>query len=129
MVDGEYKFDPTKIGAAHASCLYKFAEFLRDPHPRFRFLVVDNTNMTAVEMAPYVQLAVAYGIEDIQVHSFHIYPKKAGKRNQHGVPMSQVIAMNNRREAPLPYWPVEHFYWAWDGEHYGGGSLTVKEED
>lgn len=59
MVDGEYRFDPSRIGEAHCGCLRSFTETLQVAD--VEVLVVDNTNLSVSEIAPYAALAQAYG--------------------------------------------------------------------
>lgn len=100
---GEYKFDPTLLGEAHGSCLKKYVSALINEQR----VVVDNTNTTLLEMAPYVTLGMAYGYQ-IQVIRFRVDPEVAAARNIHGVPLNVCRAMAERLdslEIP-PYWKV-----------------------
>lgn len=57
--DGAWVFDPAKIGDAHAACLQRFIA-----HCQARDLdvcIVDNTNLSIAEIAPYMAIAQAYG--------------------------------------------------------------------
>jgi len=109
MVDGEYKFDPTKISDAHAECLRKFTEKVSTDYTGT--VVVDNTNIHLWEMAPYVALANAYGW-DVEIHSFKVHASIAGPRNSHGVPQEVVERMDRELESPLPFWgkSFTHFW-------------------
>ncbi len=63
--NGVYKFDPQKLQEAHGKCLRgvvracSVMETEDDP----RDIVVDNTNISPIEMAPYIALAEAYGLK------------------------------------------------------------------
>src|SRR5690606_33271326 len=57
MRDGVYQFDPKKLSDAHGACCYDFINQLALQTP---LVVVDNTNTTAVEIAPYILIAQAY---------------------------------------------------------------------
>lgn len=59
--DGTYEFDPSKLGEAHAACLRKYVDaiLLRVKGRQFP-IIVDNTNLTDTELAPYVRIAQAY---------------------------------------------------------------------
>ncbi len=106
--EGEYNFDPSKLGEAHGKCLVCFIHEIERRFDRKDFiLVVDNTNVTLVEMAPYVAISQAYGLE------LHIVDCKCSitnsvKRNTHGVPESTVFKMaelwQGDNEFPS-YWP------------------------
>lgn len=112
----EYKFDPSKLGEAHAKCLRDFSKDLvrsqaKDPRKEMNF-VIDNTNSSLVEIAPYYSLARAYGHKAV-FHRFlanrheleHIY----FPRNVHGVPLHAVMAIGQRVwEMEFPkFWEFE----------------------
>jgi predicted kinase len=104
---GTYAFDPSKLGEAHGQCLRRYTEALQRGEPR---VVVDNTNTTLLEMAPYVALALAYGCE-VEIVRVTCDPAVAAARNSHGVPEGAVRAMHARIEATFeaglpPFWPV-----------------------
>jgi len=102
---GEYNFDPAKLGAAHSSCLLGFIGATSAHSPR---VIVDNTNTTAVEIAPYYQVALAYGydVEIVTVMVNHGDLAKCAERNKHGVPLKSIIRMadNIKRRVLPPYW-------------------------
>lgn len=105
LVNGEYKFDPSKLPNAHGLCLRRFTAYVISGEPE---IVVDNTNTTAVEIAPYAALALAYSAE-LKVITVTCDPEIAAARNIHGVPREAVLAMHRRlmaREMP-PWWPHE----------------------
>lgn len=106
MVSGEYKFDPLKLGEAHKLCLFKFVQELVKQQDD-SVLVVDNTNTQLWEMAPYVQVAAAFGA-DVEVIRCVVSPDIAAARNTHGVPEKGVRAMHSRLEKPLPFWPCTY---------------------
>ena len=105
MDDGEYKFDPRKLPEAHGSCLRKFVDLLQSDGE----VVVDNTNTTISEVAPYAQLALAYG-HDLEIIILDVDPEVAHKRNLHGVP-EQGVKVQHSRLVKLagdlpPWWPT-----------------------
>lgn len=105
MQDGTYKFDFTKRGAAHAACLRKFVALITECE---NDIVVDNTNTSAVEIAPYVALAAAYGVE-CEIVTILIDPVVAAQRNTHGVPEAGCKRMDaalRSRQLP-PFWNVK----------------------
>lgn len=61
--EGRYNFDPSKLGEAHATCFARVLDLLRmagDVDPaRSMCIIVDNTNSTAIEIAPYMAAAAA----------------------------------------------------------------------
>jgi predicted kinase len=105
VVEGEYRFDPRSLPAAHGACLRKFVNALEVGHE----VVADNTATTVAEVAPYAALALAYGY-DLLVVTVHCDPEVAAARNTHGVPAVACRAMADRlakRELP-PWWPTEN---------------------
>jgi predicted kinase len=107
MAEGEYRFDSSKLGEAHGFCFREFVRLLQAG----RSVVVDNTNTTAIEIAPYVLGAQAYGYECrivtvvVPESRLHI----AAQRNRHGVSLDVIRAQFDRlqrRELP-PWWAHE----------------------
>lgn len=100
---GEYLFDPSKLGKCHQKCLLAFMEkvinlsSLKEEHPPTRAslldhtIFVDNTNCTVVEIAPYMAIAMAYGLEPV-ICSLTDIPLDLC-HNIHGVPADQVAKM------------------------------------
>jgi predicted kinase len=70
--------------------------------------VVDNTNTSLLEIAPYYALAKAYALPVRLVH-FDAHPAACVHRNAHGVPEHVIWNMWKaaRDLAPPPYWVVE----------------------
>jgi len=99
MVDGKYQFDVTKLGDAHGSCFRRAIEALQAG----KDLVVDNTNCSVVEVAPYMLLAQAFGAET-EIVRINCDPVVALARNTHGVPAKAIAAMAKALEEPLPLW-------------------------
>jgi len=60
MVNGEYCFDGSKIGLYHGLNRKRTEEAMQSKEP---VIVVDNTNIEAWQMKPYVNLADQYGYE------------------------------------------------------------------
>lgn len=80
--NGEYKFNRELLGEAHHWCLRTFCSHLLQCA---NLVVVDNTNISTWEIAPYAQMALAhvYGLEII---TLKVNPEVAHSRNVHGVP-------------------------------------------
>lgn len=113
----EYCFDPLKIGAAHALCFRMFisqfnwnttsvyAKLNENNH----LIVVDNTNLSATEIAPYVQTAEAYNYSH-EIWNIHCDPKIAFARQTHGVPADKYEMMVRQFYGQMnnfpPYWNV-----------------------
>lgn len=109
-----YKFDPTKLGEAHGACFRKVIEALQRKE---ELVVVNNTNTSLVEIAPYMAAAQAYGYEANSI-CLRINPQIAAARNTHGVPLATVEKMAERLEQTLktlpPWW--DHQVLNWDAE-------------
>ena len=93
MVDGEYRFDPEKIGENHGKTLEKATALMnRGVSP----LVIDNTNMQAWEMKPYVLEAKDRGYE-IEFREpdtpWKFDAEELARRNSHGVPLDIIRKM------------------------------------
>lgn len=108
----EYKFDPTKLSNAHGACFKSFNDLLYFERGLYDLLIVDNTNTTAVEIAPYILGAQAFEceVEIITVRkpshmSDDDYIHMCTERNKHGVGFSGVQAQYYRlRDRNLPPW-------------------------
>jgi predicted kinase len=101
MRGGEFRFDPSKLGAAHAASLRGFVEWTRSAPPGVRAYevgIADNTNTTIAEVAPYAAVALAYG-HDLEIITFLCDPEIAAERNIHGVPYRTIVSMDRRLRA------------------------------
>lgn len=60
-----YRFDPAKLPEAHAQCLKKFIRTAQGNTGGALgdVIIVDNTNSTVAEIAPYYAIAEAYGYD------------------------------------------------------------------
>lgn len=106
MKDGEYRFDQRNLSVAHGLCLKNFTESVRLPpgNSTAQTLVIDNTNCSVSEVAPYAALAAAYS------HELHVVtligdPKTCWKRGHHGVPFSGVLRQDMNLRKSLNEWP------------------------
>lgn len=108
MEGDEYRFDRNRLGQAHGFCLRLYLNNIlcyKDSGIKFD-IVVDNTNTTNIELAPYVALAQAYEIP-LMIYTIKCDPELAASRNVHGVPRSSVLRMHERlmkRQLPS-HWP------------------------
>ena len=102
VVEGEYRFDPTKLPLAHQACFRGFVEACLFGTP---LIVVDNTSTTAMEASPYVLCGETYGYK-VEVVTLHCDPKVAASRNLHGVPEAAVLRMDERLRGEFipPWW-------------------------
>jgi predicted kinase len=109
---GSYIFEPSKLGEAHGECLRKYIDecHLAYEEQDWRspeYLVVNNTNLTAEELAPYVAIANAYG-HKVEIVTLHCDPKIAAERSLHVRDINILTAMQdklNNRILPK-YWNV-----------------------
>lgn len=92
--DGDYNFEPTKLGEAHAECLRDFIDLCQDPIG-YKTMIVDNTNTTLAEFGPYAQIGLAYS-HNVQILTFLYDPVVAHGRNIHGAPLKVCIDMHSR---------------------------------
>jgi adenylate kinase family enzyme len=100
MVDGEYKFDATKLKQAHEYCRNLVETYMKDSLVNdqfYREIAVSNTFTQAWEMSPYFELAEKYGYMVFTV----IVENRHGGVNQHGVPDDKLEQMKNRFELQL----------------------------
>ncbi len=108
-ITGNYDFDPALISKAHAECLNAFIACLNSI-ANFDVLVVDNTNTTLLEIAPYYTTARALR-PDCKVHLVVVEcdPEIANARNSHGVPLATTVrqASNIRQLVIPPYWDIK----------------------
>jgi len=108
---GEYRFDPKQLPDAHAACMQRFIELVVSTN---KSIVVDNTNITAIEIAPYVAIAQAYGIP-ASIVTIDCKPEVANKRQMHGVPLESLLEKHElmlEEEKRFPAW--------WKHEHFNG---------
>ena len=87
MVDGEYKFDPSKLGSYHMSNLSTFQDCCRQG---VNVVVADNTNLRSREYKKYVQSAKEHGYKVIAVVFVPDTVETHLERNTHNVPKETV---------------------------------------
>lgn len=106
------RIDFSLLGAAHEACLRGFIEAIREDGESL-LAIVDNTNTTTAEIAPYIAAARAYGIEPEVVH---VTPqdmepgRPLSARTIHGTPAHaiarQLTAVCDLLDAWPPFWPT-----------------------
>jgi predicted kinase len=101
-VDG--KIQPELIGLAHQECLRNYTECLTSR--RRPLIVVDNTNTTVEEVAPYAALAQAFGYE-LLIVTIECNVLTGAARNTHGAPLDVVktLAAQLAARKLAPWWP------------------------
>jgi predicted kinase len=98
MVEGEYKFDPTKLRKAHEWCQSQIELAMINNHVTAGLdnsdIVVSNTFTQAWEMDAYNELAKQYGYRVFSI----IVENRHGGVNQHNVPEDKLQMMKERFE-------------------------------
>jgi predicted kinase len=101
MIDGEYKFDATKLKQAHEFCRNTVETYMRDNVEAndqfYRQIAVSNTFTQEWEMQPYIDLAKKYGYTVFTI----VVENRHGGVNQHGVPDEALTRMRDRFEIKL----------------------------
>lgn len=107
MENGVYKFAAEKLPRAHAECLKKYTELVRSTRDR---IIVDNTNIRVYEIAPYYQLASAYG-HQARIVTLKVPGEIAFARNIHDVTEAAFAGMARDLEEETkrfpPWWTHE----------------------
>lgn len=108
MWEDMYKFDPTKLGEAHADCFRRFISHLQAPFS-WSCVVVDNTNTTVEEIAPYILGAQAFDYQ-AEVRTLWVPARytaaQLAARCIHGVSAGAIQKQRDRlqkRKLP-PFW-------------------------
>lgn len=104
-LDGIYKHVPSEEGQAHGACFLNAIHYIQMMSKvRERNIIVDNTNASIAEVAPYVLLAQAYNME-CEVVTLLVNVDTALSRNLKGVPELIVRDMDNKiRNESIPHW-------------------------
>jgi predicted kinase len=99
MVDGEYKFDGSKIKEAHNWCQNSVnsAMILNNTAGLNETIVVSNTFTQEWEMKPYFEMAETYGYGVFSI----IVENRHGGVNRHNVPEEVLNSMKNRFEIKI----------------------------
>lgn len=107
--DGNYKFDVSKLGEAHAATLRRYVGLINpaDGGSTLDVLIVDNTNCSIAELAPYVALGTAYG-HTVEIFVLLCDVRDCIKRTIHGVAAENVVyqhrVLDKNYELPA-FWP------------------------
>ncbi len=99
VVDGEYRFDASKLKEAHNNCLTRVKSYMYifSSNENSERIIVSNTFTQEWEMKPYFDIAERYGYT---VYSL-IVENRHGGVNQHGVPAEKLEQMKNRFQIKL----------------------------
>jgi predicted kinase len=98
-VNGEYKFDGSKLKEAHQWCQDAVSNgmLLNYTTGHNETIVVSNTFTQEWEMKPYMNMAETWGYRVFSI----IVENRHGGVNQHGVPDEKLQQMNDRFEIKL----------------------------
>lgn len=99
IYDGEYRFNPSNLKAAHEWCRQTIQEAMVGWNriPPEEKIVVSNTFTQEWEMKPYYELAEKYGYAVFSL----VVENRHGGVNEHGVPDETLEKMENRFEIKL----------------------------
>ena len=106
LVDGVHKFDVTKMDKAHAYALRNFILYCATAKD---LIVVDNTNTTIQEIAPYIAVANAYEADELEIVWFGTDRiKDLVRRNVHNVQEHTIRRHIDNMAKTKMFWP---HYW------------------
>jgi predicted ABC-type ATPase len=101
--NGVYDFDPKLLPEAHKAC---YLDFVSAINIRVPLVIVDNTNISGWEIAPYYRYAEVMGY-DVSITKLIVRPEVCAARNVHGVPAKAVESMAKRHGGGwCPHWKV-----------------------
>lgn len=101
LLDGRYRFNGSELGVAHKRCYRKVLDAALQCND---LIVVDNTNVTMVEIAPYGRLGEALDY-NVSVVTVCCEPMAAVQRNVHGVSEEKILSTLSRiRNERLSSW-------------------------
>ena len=92
--DGEYDFNPARLGYCHDQCYEKFKRLLVLGTPT---VIVSNTSTTEREMTSYIKLSESMGYKV----TFLIVENRHGNTSVHGVPEDKLQIMRDRFQISL----------------------------
>lgn len=98
MQDGDYRFDPSKLGEYHAANQRRAKDAFA---AGVRVVIIDNTNLQAWEAKEYVVFGFVYGYAPFVLEAGTPWAKDAeecARRNTHGVPKEAIERMLARWE-------------------------------
>ncbi|XP_014847971.1 PREDICTED: NEDD4-binding protein 2-like 2 [Poecilia mexicana] len=96
-----YHYDPGLLGAAHEWNQSRAKDAMHDGCSP---IIIDNTNLQAWEMKPYVKMALdrGYKVDFYEPDtSWKFDPCELEKRNKHGVPQDKIAQMMDRFSFPI----------------------------
>jgi tRNA uridine 5-carbamoylmethylation protein Kti12 len=105
MVDGRYVFDG-KDTNPHDQCFKEYMQFLLEN--RYSHLIIDNTNLSTWEIAPYYRLAEVKKCK-VTIVQVVCSLEVAYRRQLHGLTLTRLLAMEHTfRSERLPgHWKID----------------------
>lgn len=100
-IGGPYDFQPKLLGAAHK---WNQGRVIAAMRCNVQLIVVDNTNMTAWERAPYLEFAQLFGYEVqymVPETPWAWNPDECHKKQMHGVPLEGIWRRLGQWEPPF----------------------------
>lgn len=106
MYGGKYNFNPAFLSEAHGQCFRRYISYLGAGN--LDLIVVDNTNVTVAEIAPYMLGADAFRYQ-AEILNIECTVVAAHMRNTHNVPVETVEQQHREMlSAQLsPWWKVK----------------------
>lgn len=102
--DESYHFDPSELTNAHNNCLKQYCIAVE----KGEYVACDNTNTTLAEIAPYIQIPLAFGYLVRPIYALQDRDACV-EHNIHAVPPIVIDRMVEQAAALadkwIPYWP------------------------
>lgn len=121
--DGAYKFEGKRLPEVHGKCFRRVINLLqrRVGEAEEPLILIDNTAIKAVDAAPYIAAAGAYGVRACVI-TLLIDPAIAAARNAHGVPPEKVFTLGGEilRELLPSRWERYVLQWSSSETAYRG---------
>lgn len=109
-VRGAYNFDKEKLPEAHQDCMYRFISAIHNTALEDQVFVIDNTNVSIAQVAPYIAVARAHRAEVELVWMREDRLEVCHGRNVHGAPIEvirlQLRALRYLRDHWPRFWPT-----------------------
>lgn len=103
--NGDYRFNPKQLGEAHRLCMLGYLTAVRESNIETpELIIVDNTNCSIAEVAPYLQTGLAYG-HQVKVVTLLREPRECAKDNEHEVPTRSIVNQANALDDSIRNWP------------------------
>lgn len=93
---GEYRYDRDHLEYAHCDCQNKVKDKARE---QVSPIIVDNTNLEAWEMKPYVKTAIEFGYTVQLVEpptEWRYNPRVCHRYNRHDIPLEKIARMKDK---------------------------------